>query len=92
MVGCAMVVGYFTQILTTALLLIHGNGTEAMQLILYFISIPILLKGLSTGTSFFGMSDVNNIFTAPISDKKILVYGVGRQLVDGQVWKIVVWL
>lgn len=54
------------------------NG--AYHAILYFISIPILLKGLSTGTSFFGMSDVNNIFTAPISDKKILVYGVGRQL------------
>lgn len=54
------------------------NG--AYHTLLYFISIPILLQGLSTGTSFFEMSDVNNVFTAPISDKKILVYGVGRQL------------
>ncbi len=52
----------------------------AYHMILYFISIPILLKGLSTGTSFFAMSDVNHIFTAPISEKKILIYGVGRQL------------
>ena len=52
----------------------------AYHAILYFISIPILLKGLSTGTSFFGMSDVNNIFTAPISEKKVLIYGVGRRL------------
>ncbi len=48
--------------------------------ILYFISIPIMLKGLSTGTSFFSLSDVNFLFTSPVSDKKILIYGVGRQL------------
>ncbi len=52
----------------------------AFLAILYFISIPIMLKGLSTGSSFFTMGDVNNIFTAPISPKKILVYGIGRQL------------
>ncbi len=56
------------------------NG--AYLAILLFISVPIMLKGISTGTSFFGMSDVNNIFTAPISKKKILVYGVGRQLLS----------
>lgn len=50
--------------------------------ILYVISIPIMLKGLSTGTSFFVMSDVTNIFVAPISQKKILIYGIGRQLVS----------
>ena len=48
--------------------------------LLHFISIPIMLKGLSSGTSFFSMCDVNNIFTAPLSSKKILIYGVGRQL------------
>ena len=48
--------------------------------ILYFISVPIMLKGLSTGSNFFSMSDVNNIFVAPISEKKILTYGIGRQL------------
>ena len=50
--------------------------------LLHFISIPIMLKGLSSGTSFFSMSDVNNIFVAPLSPKKILIYGVGRQLLS----------
>lgn len=48
--------------------------------ILFFISIPILRKGLSEGTSFFSLSDVNNIFVGPISERTVLVYGVGRQL------------
>ena len=48
--------------------------------VLYFISIPVMLKGLSSGTSFFSLSDVNNMFVAPVSQKRVLVYGVGRQL------------
>ncbi len=48
--------------------------------ILFFISIPIMLKGLSSGTSFFSLSDVNNIFISPVSPKLILIYGVGRRL------------
>lgn len=48
--------------------------------VLYFISIPIMLKGLSSGTSFFSLSDVINMFVAPISERTILIYGVGRQL------------
>lgn len=52
----------------------------AYMAILYFISIPIMLKGLSAGANFFSLSDVNNMFVAPISSKKILIYGVGREL------------
>lgn len=48
--------------------------------ILYFVSIPIVLKGLSMSGGFFKLSDVNNIFVAPISEKKVLVYGIGRQV------------
>ena len=48
--------------------------------VLFFISIPVMLKGLSSGTSFFSLSDVNNMFVAPVSPKRILVYGIGRQL------------
>ncbi len=48
--------------------------------ILYFVSIPVMLKGLSMGARFFSQSDVSNIFVAPISEKKILIYGIGRQL------------
>ena len=48
--------------------------------LLFFISIPIMLKGISTGSAFFTMGDVSNIFVAPVSAKKILVYGIGKQL------------
>ncbi|MGN0536886.1 MAG: putative ABC exporter domain-containing protein, partial [Acutalibacteraceae bacterium] len=48
--------------------------------ILYFVSIPVMLKGLNMGSRFFSQSDVSNTFVAPISEKKVLVYGIGRQL------------
>ncbi len=65
-----------------------GNGvlsdtrllSGAYLAILYFISIPVMRKGLSSGTSFFSLSDVTNIFVAPISERTVLIYGVGRQL------------
>lgn len=38
-----------------------------------------IFKGLSTGGSFFTMADANLLFTAPISPKRILVYGLLRQ-------------
>ena len=48
--------------------------------LLFFLSIPIMLKGLSTGSTFFTMGDVNNLFVAPINNKRLLVYGIGKQL------------
>lgn len=36
-------------------------------------------QGISSGNSFFRMADVNLVFTAPISPKKILVYGFIQQ-------------
>ena len=61
----------------TAALQILSGGYLA---ILFFISIPVLLKGLSSGTSFFSLCDVNNMFVAPISERRLLLYGIGRQL------------
>lgn len=59
----------------------HGRLLSGLYLaVLFFISIPVMLKGLSSGTSFFSLSDVHNIFVAPISEKLILMYGIGRQL------------
>lgn len=52
----------------------------AYLLILYFISVPIMLKGTNSSTTFFKLSDAANIFTAPISEKQVLVYGVGKQM------------
>jgi hypothetical protein len=37
-------------------------------------------NGIDNGSSFFRLSDVNLIFTAPISPKKVLIYGFIKQL------------
>lgn len=69
------------ELLEQMITLSKGRALSGIYLaILYFISVPILLKGLSSGTSFFSLSDVNNMFVAPISSRRILIYGVGRQL------------
>lgn len=39
-----------------------------------------LVKALESGSSFFRMPDVNIVFTAPISPKKVLIYGLINQL------------
>lgn len=38
------------------------------------------LTGVSKGGSFFKMADVNYLFTAPLSSRRILVYGLVRSL------------
>ena len=48
--------------------------------ILLLITVPILLSALQKGTTFFGMSDVNLLFVSPISPKKILAYGLMKQM------------
>lgn len=48
--------------------------------VLMFIAVPIILSGLKSGTTFFKMSDVNLLFVAPISPKKILAYGLVKQM------------
>ncbi len=37
-------------------------------------------QGIDKGSSFFRLSDVNLVFTAPISPKKVLIYGFIQQL------------
>ncbi len=72
MVGCAVVVGYFTQIMTTALLLLNGNGTEAMQLILYFINIFGAVFGVNVvcGLLYFSM-DLSRLLPYPFRPAEI---------------------
>jgi hypothetical protein len=69
-------------------MLVFGNDMEQMDfaderillLILAGISIFFLylfvVSGLSTGSSLFTMPDVGLLFVAPISSKKILLYGL----------------
>ncbi|MHC1748228.1 MAG: putative ABC exporter domain-containing protein [Cellulosilyticaceae bacterium] len=44
-----------------------------------FVFITPLFSGLESGSSFFGMSDVNLLFVSPTSSKLILFYGLIRQ-------------
>lgn len=48
--------------------------------ILFIIGIPVVLYGLSSGTTLFQMSDVNFLFVSPISPKKNLVYGITKKM------------
>lgn len=45
-----------------------------------FIFISSLYGSLERGATFFKMSDVNFLFTAPVSSKKILMYGIFKQM------------
>lgn len=48
--------------------------------ILLLVTIPTLLMGLRSGTTLFSMSDVCMMFVSPISPKKILLYGIVKQM------------
>ncbi|MEG1254939.1 putative ABC exporter domain-containing protein [Clostridium sp.] len=45
-----------------------------------FLFISQIMQGLSTGSTFFKMCDVNLLFVSPTSPNKILVYGLVRQM------------
>ena len=77
----------------SALSNITGSGDDSERMILdqrilqgiylallLLISIPTILRGLNSGTTFFSMSDVSLLFVSPISSKKILVYGLLKQM------------
>ena len=45
-----------------------------------FLLVTQIQKGLSSGGSFFTMADVNLLFLAPVSPRKILAYGLIKQV------------
>jgi hypothetical protein len=51
-------------------------ATAAILMVVWFG----IKNGIDNGSSFFRLSDVNLIFTAPISPKKVLIYGFIKQL------------
>ena len=54
-----------------------GAFVSAVLLVFVYFGIK---QGISSGSSFFRLADVNLVFTAPISPKKVLVYGFIQQL------------
>lgn len=72
MFGCAILVGFFTHLLTTAVTLIGGNGTEACQLIMFFISIFGGVFGINVvcGLLYFSV-DLSRILPYPFKPQEI---------------------
>lgn len=53
----------------------------ALVFLLYAVTFVVMsYKGLSSGASFYSMADVNLLFQTPISPKKILFYGLVKQM------------
>jgi hypothetical protein len=52
----------------------------AVTLGLLIVTYIGIRKGIARGGSFFRTSDVNLVFTAPISPKKVLIYGFIKQI------------
>lgn len=50
--------------------------------VLIFMMYTGIKQGISRGSTFFRFADVNLVFTAPISPKKVLVYGVIKQFTN----------
>ena len=63
--------------------------------LLMFIVMINLIKGVDSGSTFFSMGDVNMLFISPISPKKILVYGLmkqmGMSLLVSQIFTILIY-
>lgn len=74
MFGCAVLVGYFTNILTTAVSLLGGDGTEAAQLIMYFISVFGAVFGVNVicGWLYFSI-DMARILPYPFKPNEIFM-------------------
>lgn len=58
------------------------NEVYAVALGLYLsIFVSALLRGVGNGANFFSMADVNFLFSAPLTPKRILSYGLIKQIV-----------
>lgn len=57
---------------------IRELGTIILALLIFIFG-AALYQGLERGATFFKMSDVNLLFTSPLSSKKVLLYGIIKQ-------------
>lgn len=48
--------------------------------LLMLVTLPTLFTGTKTGASLFTLSDVNMLFCSPLSNKKILIYGLMKKM------------
>lgn len=52
-------------------------ATGVLLVVIYFA----ITRGMDKGSSFFRLADVNLVFAAPISPKKVLIYGFINQMI-----------
>lgn len=52
----------------------------AYLVLLLFIALPSLFAGMRSGASMFSMADVGMLFVSPLSPKRILLYGLIKQM------------
>lgn len=55
----------------------YGAIVTAVLLMVFYFGVK---QGMTSGSSFFRLADVNLVFTAPISPTKVLIYGFIKQL------------
>lgn len=54
---------------------------EAILFAFYlFMAVTFALQGLSSGATFYSMADVNLLFQMPVSPRRVLLYGMIRQM------------
>ena len=51
-----------------------------------FLFVNISKNGFSAGASFFGMADINLLFTSPVKSSEILFFGMVEQLAKHYIW------
>ncbi|MEK6264935.1 MAG: putative ABC exporter domain-containing protein [Clostridium sp.] len=79
---------FFTFIIVSALILPSQSSVNGSAEVYGAIATAAILltvwygvkNGIDNGSSFFRLSDVNFVFTAPISEKRVLIYGFIKQL------------
>lgn len=91
LISCILIVAFFAFFLITSLSMDNLGATDHTFVdirILYAIIAGVSLifiyssiaGGLSKGSTLFNMADVGILFVSPVSPKKILVYGLIKQM------------
>nr|WP_122012706.1 putative ABC exporter domain-containing protein [Maliibacterium massiliense] len=90
----AKLIGMLFMVLMVVLMVVAGSAGErpvqelrpsaelyAMVLLLYLcVFVMGIMRGLTSGATFYGMCDVNILFATPIAPRRILFYGLLRQM------------
>ncbi len=90
LIGYIIIIALLALVFISSVMTSNGSDRESLRsmselgaiiyVLFMFLFISQILQGISSGSTFFKMADVNLLFVSPISSKKILIYGLVRQL------------